>query len=47
MPSYKIHKRKSMIDKDTTIVNVTKEKTLSETLFGEKEHILFMKEIVY
>ena len=37
MPSYKIHKRKSMIDKDTTIVNVTKEKTLSETLFGENE----------
>ena len=26
-----------MIDKDTTIVNVTKEKTLSETLFGENE----------
>ena len=37
MPNYKIHKRKSMIDKDTTIVNVTKEKTLSETLFGENE----------
>lgn len=36
MPKYKIHKRKSLLDKNTTIVNVTKEKSLSETLFGEQ-----------
>lgn len=36
MPKYKIHKRKSLLDKNTTIVNVTKEKSLSETLFSEE-----------
>lgn len=38
MAKYNIHQRKSNLDKDTKIVNVTKEKSLSETLFGEEEN---------
>ena len=38
MAKYKIHQRKSMLDKNTKIVNVTKEKSLSETLFGEEDN---------
>lgn len=38
MAKYKIHQRKSNLDKDTKIVNVTKEKSLSETLFDEEEN---------
>ncbi len=37
MAKYNIHQRKSILDKNTKIVNVTKEKSLSETLFGEED----------
>lgn len=36
MAKYKINERTSTLDKNTKIVNVTKEKDLSETLFGSK-----------
>lgn len=38
MSKYNIHQRKSAIDKNTKIVTVTKEKSLSETLFGEENN---------
>ena len=37
MAKIKIHQRTSTIDRDTKIVNVTKEKSPGETLFGEQE----------
>ena len=37
MAKYNIHRRKSALDKNTEIVNVKKEKTISETLLGSDE----------